>query len=146
VSAPARKSRADVSARVGASAPEGVLGVSHSTVQADVAENLPKSGRKSATGSAAVMPAEAVAAFIMELRHDVDVLMARFDARDGPQPAPKGSLPLKRAAAVLGYSVETLRRRAVARAIPSVRVGGRWHISVGNVESLHTTGGDMRKK
>jgi hypothetical protein len=78
--------------------------------------------------------ADAVAVFLAELRHDLDVVMLRLDAMDGPQPAPPGFEPLKLAAWRLGISTETLRRRAAARAIPSVRIGGKWHVDARGIE------------
>jgi hypothetical protein len=83
----------------------------------------------------APMAAEAVAGFLAQMRHDLDVVMARLDQMDGPQAPPEGYKPLKRAAATLGFSVETLRRRALARTVASVQLGGRWFIRCGIKES-----------
>jgi hypothetical protein len=91
---------------------------------------------------AEAMSAEAVATYIMELRADLDTVMARLDEMAGPQPAPPGYLALKRAAGVLGVSIETLRRRAAARAIPSVRIGARWFVRCGIEESTPRPDGD----
>jgi hypothetical protein len=74
-------------------------------------------------------PIEQLSAQLAEQAADIRDLRARVDAMSGPQRPPDNFLPLKRAAGLVGYSIETLRLRCLREAI-GIRIGGRWYLDM----------------
>jgi hypothetical protein len=75
-------------------------------------------------------PIAQLAAALAEVQHDLRQLAERVDGLCAPQRPPSDYVPLKVAAAVLGFSIETMRMRAVHREVDARRVGGKWFVKV----------------
>jgi hypothetical protein len=85
-------------------------------------------GEASSPSSSSPSGIAALAATMAEMQADLRGVHARLDRLDGPQRPPADYVPLKVAAGLSGFSVETMRTRAVNREVDALRIGGKWFV------------------
>jgi hypothetical protein len=91
--------------------------------------------------SAAPSPIDQLALALAEVQHDLREFGKRLDALTAPQRPPPGFVALKLAASLAGYSIETMRLRAVHREVKARRIGGKWFVKLrGKLEDSKPSG------